>query len=182
MTSRKRTTIVGAIALALAIAFAVWWSRGSESENEVSMSFSGFTNFGPGNMAAQFCVTNGSPAEVSFRLRGFERHSGESWVPASFGGDVEPGWDIETYSLPKWLHGKTELSGPLPSGASKMVLLPVEDTNSNYRVRSVVNERRRGLGGLGDQLKVAYARLIEGRTLRLFLAPPRELVSENPSP
>lgn len=182
MTSRKRTTIFGASVLALATGLAMLWFQGSGKEHEISMSFNGFTNVGAGNTAARFCVTNGTPAEVMFTVLGLERKSEGSWLPTSFGAGVEPSMRDESNSLPDWLVGKTILSGPLTPGKNQIVLLPVADTNSIYRVRFAGIETRRGFAGLRDQFEIQYARLIEKRSKRIYLGRRYELESEDPSP
>jgi len=166
----------------VATGLSMLWFQGSGKMHEISMSFNGFTNVGTGNFAARFCVTNGTPAEVKFSVLSLERKSEGSWLPTSFGAGVEPIMRDDYNSLPDWLAGKTTLSGPLPPGESQIVLLPVVDTNSIYRVRFAGVEPRRGFAGVRDQFAIQYARLVERRSLRLYLGRRYELASEDPSP
>jgi len=182
MTSRRRTTIFCVSVLAVATGLVSLWFQGSGKGHELSVSFNGFTNVGTGNLAARFCVTNGTPVEVMFSVLSLERKSEGSWLPTSFGAGIEPVMRDDHNSLPDWLIGKTKLSGPLPTGKSQMVLLPVVDTNSIYRVRFAGVEPRRGFAGVRDQFKMLYARLIERRSLRIYLGRRYELASEDPSP
>ncbi len=181
MKARTRTTIIGAGFIAAALVVALLWMLGSGAQRNISMSFDGFTNFGPGNIAARFCLTNGTSAEVLFEVLSVESRSGKTWLPTSIGAGPGPeSFDIG--SMPAWIFGKTKWSGPLPRATSSTVLIPVSDTNTTYRVRFAGVEQRTRFDGMYDRFRELYAQLIERRSLNLFLGRRYEIASEEPSP
>jgi hypothetical protein len=179
MTARKRQIVIGAAAVVLTLSLAVMlWMPRPGAQEHVSVSFDGFTNLGPQKLAARFLITNGTAAEVYFEILSLERHSGETWGPTAFDPD----------HLPTWLLGGSRLSGPLPRGERRAVLLPVPFTNAAYRVRYAQVERRTGTAGVRDRVREVYNRLIRAGLLkeqsatRIFLGERYELISAESSP